>query len=114
MRSIEEIQEEIDSLWDKIGRAEDLKGIFEGGRGRISDKKNLVENDAYHPFKIYDMTRTSKWRGDREKEAAQFQNETNENTRKAMKATSTHISELDAAIKKLDELIEKWKKRIDG
>ncbi len=113
MRSIEDIQAEIDALWEKIGRAKDLKAIFIDSRGRIVKKRDMVKTDAYDPFNAYDITRASKWRGDRENKAADMKRTISEHTKNAQKQAASTISELDAAIEKLDELIEKWKERIE-
>ncbi|RKM58585.1 DUF5082 domain-containing protein [Butyrivibrio sp. XB500-5] len=113
MRTIEDIQDEIDRLWGKIERAEEFIRLLKEASGRISGKKDAIDTDVYRPFLAYDMTKASKWRGERERDAAELKKKINELTEDAQKSTSTLLSEIDAAIEKLEELIEEWKARID-
>ncbi len=113
MRTIEEIQAEIDELWEKVNKATEFIAILREVQGRVTKKKEDINSDIYNPFKLYDMTRASKWRGDRECEAADLQADGCVHLQNSQKSTANLLDEIAAEIERLEKCIEEWKKRIE-
>ena len=114
MSRIDEINAMIQGLENKVreynGIILELRKAYE----YISERKTDIEKDFYDPVYCFDMTRSDEWRGEREKEGENQQNEICDQTRLGLTDTARLLDDILNAIENLEELIRQCNEEIAG
>ena len=114
MSRIDEINSMIQVLENKIQEYNGLISELRNGYEFISKRKTDLEKDFYDPVYCFDMTRSDEWRGEREKEGENQQNEICDQTRLGLTDTARLLDDILNAIENLEELIRQCNEEIAG
>ena len=114
MSRIDEINSMIQVLENKIQEYNGLISELRNGYEFISKRKTDLEKDFYDPVYCFDMTRSDEWRGEREKEGENQQNEICDQTRLGLADTARLLDDILNAIENLEELIRQCNEEIAG
>ena len=112
MSSISEMEQEIHDLEEKIEKYNGIINTLKEKHEEIKTERGIIIEDAYTPEKIYDMTRSSMWRGKREEDAKDHQIKIKEKTKKGITATGQLLEDIETAINNLLDKIKACKARI--
>ena len=114
MSRIDEINSMLQVLENKIQEYNGLISELRNGYEFISQRKTDLEKDFYDPVYCFDMTRSDEWRGEREKEGENMQNEICNKTRLGLTDTSRLLTDILNAIENLKELIRECNEKISN
>ncbi|SFU67428.1 hypothetical protein [Butyrivibrio sp. INlla21] len=114
MSTIDEINEKIRHLKEKIKEYWDKISELEEAYDYISERKTGIENDYYYPANSFDMTWSGEWQGKCESDADKLRAEMIHQAGVGLSDTAKLLEDILAAIENIKELIKECEAKIES
>ena len=111
--NIDDVISRIAELKERIRKYKGIIETLKNARDYIKERQKRIEEYFYAPLTIFDMTRGQEWKGKCEKDAEKAQENICEATKEGLMQTSQLLAYIQAAIEKLDSLIEECEDELE-